>query len=97
MEQYASGVKELSDGTQTLDDETKDMDKKLEERLKEEIDKLIGGEFETPSFASPKNTEIRSVQFVFMTAEIPEPAKPEAIAPVEERRTFWEKLSDLFK
>ncbi len=97
MEQYASGVKELAVGTQTLDDETKDMDKKLEERLKEEIDKLIGGEFEIRSFASPRNTEIRSVQFVFMTAEIPEPAKQEAVAPVEERRSFWQKLSDLFK
>lgn len=94
---YSNGVNDLAKGTQTFDDSLKDIDKKFEEQINQEIEKMIGGDFTIKSFASPKNTSINSVQFVMMTPEIAPPAKAEPAPIVEEKQSFWDKLKNLFK
>ena len=43
----------------------------FEEGIKEKLSEFTNEDFQAVSFVSEKNTEVLSVQFVMMTAEIP--------------------------
>lgn len=98
-----SGISELYDGSATLcdgatefSDKTSDMDTQVEDTIDEMISTISGDDSDAVSFASSKNKDVRSVQFVIKTSaiEIPENSAEEAVT--EEDKTFWEKLKDLF-
>lgn len=98
-----SGIKELRDGLATYKDGTKEFRSKtsginseIDKQINELLDDIIGSGDESESFASDKNTDINSVQFVLKTApiEIPEAPSVEPAEPV--KLNFWQKLLKLF-
>lgn len=91
-----SGANELADGTSEFAEKTSDMDTQIEDKIDSMTSSITGGDGETVSFVSDKNTEVDAVQFVIKTAAI---EKAEAAAPAaveEETLTFWQKLLRLF-
>ena len=101
--ELSDAVKELYDGTQTLADgtsefvsETADIGTQISNEITAMTSSITGGDAETVSFVSDKNTDVASVQFVIKTAAI---EKPEAAAPEtaeEEALDFRQKLLRLF-
>lgn len=90
------GAKELNDGTGTLHSETSNMDTEIQSQIDEILASIQGEETETTSFASEKNTNIESLQFVIKTSAI---EKVETDAPTEKESgstSFWQKLTQLF-
>ncbi|MGN1404551.1 MAG: hypothetical protein ACI4XB_09545 [Ruminococcus sp.] len=94
--ELCDGAEELADGTGELKSKTSGMDKEITDKIDEMIASIQGGESETVSFVSEKNTSVQSVQFVMKTdaIEIPEEEEPEE--ETEESRNFWQKLLHLF-
>ena len=101
--ELSDAVKELYDGTQTLADgtsefvsETADIGTQISDEITAMTSSITGGDAETVSFVSDKNTDVASVQFVIKTAAI---EKPEAAVPEtaeEEALDFRQKLLRLF-
>jgi X-X-X-Leu-X-X-Gly heptad repeat protein len=93
----SGGLAELSKGVGELDAETQ----KIPGRLDEEIDKILDGygtsDAPPVSFASEKNADVESVQFVLRTEKIAVPAPPPAIATTAKSETFWDRFLDLFR
>lgn len=91
------GALEYSDGTQEFYDETRGLDSEIGDRIDEIMKGITGKDVPLRSFASEKNTNIRSVQFVMATEAI----KLEEQANISQEEpptsTFWGKLLDLFK
>jgi len=54
-------------------EETKDLREKFMTAMQEKLDELSGEEYEIRSYASDKNKDVASVQFVIMTEEVPLP------------------------
>ncbi|NLA96102.1 MAG: hypothetical protein GX838_04585 [Clostridiaceae bacterium] len=71
LTRFADGVNQLSSGASQMRDETGDLRSLFEEAIREKLDEFTNEGFEISSFVSERNTEVSSVQFVFMTAEIP--------------------------
>ncbi len=94
---YSDGVGELAAGTQKFNDSIKDIDKEFEDKMNQEIENMIGGDFTLKSFTDPKNSRIKSVQFVMMSPEIAVTKTVETAPVVEERKGFLEKFLDLFR
>ena len=89
-------MRELADGTGELYDETRDMDTQMKARIDEMLLKYTSGNFEVISFASTKNTNVVSVQFVMMTDAIKK-QEAEAAPPAESvERTLWQRFLALF-
>lgn len=90
------GATELNDGTSEFYEKTSDMDTQVEDSINEMIDSISGDETETVSFASDKNRNVQSVQFVIKTTAI----EKMEITTVEDTTTtkmnFWQKLFHLF-
>lgn len=70
---YYDGLIKFEDGAETLKAETSDLPQKFEDAISELLEEFEGS-FEVRSFVSEANKDVTSVQFVFMTEEIP-PAK----------------------
>ncbi len=91
------GAGELYDGTNEFYEKTSDMDTQVEDTIDDMLSSLSGNDTETVSFASDKNKEVSSVQFVIKTAAI---EKEEDTSVVEEasaeKTTFWQKFLHLF-
>ena len=90
------GTKELADGTSEFADKTADMDTQISDEIDSIISSVNGGDSETVSFVSDRNTNVDSVQFVIKTEAI---EKTEAAADDEAEEaplTFWQKLLRLF-
>jgi len=72
----------------------------MEDKLKQEIDKLIkdlfGSEKQVKSFVSEKNTKIISLQFVLRTDPIKITNVSAAEIAESVKLTFWQKLLKLF-
>lgn len=90
------GAQEMKDGTVEMRDKTDGMDTKITDQIDEMIDNITGGNHETTSFVSEKNTNIQSVQFVIKTDPIEKPEIEQPVVQVEEKLTFWQKLLRLF-
>ncbi len=68
---FAEGLDQLASGASLMRDETGDLRSLFEEAIREKLDEFTNEGFETVSFVSVRNKDISSVQFVFMTEEIP--------------------------
>lgn len=96
MGQLAVGADTLSDGANTMNQETSHIDQAIDEELQKAIDSFAGKDFTPVSFVSPENEHVDAVQFVLKTADI---HKPEPAVPEEEKApqlSFWQKLANLF-
>jgi putative membrane protein len=91
-----AGTGELHNGTNTLYESTKNMPSQMQE----EIDKMMAdydkSDFEAVSFVSPSNEKINSVQFIIKTESIKVEEQETQEKPVEETKSFWTRLRDLF-
>lgn len=90
------GAQEMKDGTVEMRDKTDGMDTKITDQIDEMIDNITGGDHETTSFVSEKNTNVQSVQFVIKTDPIEKPEIEQPVEQQEEKLTFWQKLLRLF-
>ena len=90
------GTSELSDGTSEFVDETSDMDNKISDEIDSMTSSITGGDAETVSFVSDKNTNVDSVQFIIKTAAIEKTETAATTETAEESPTFWQKLLRLF-
>lgn len=91
-----SGGKALAEGTSLMREETKGIDKKMEEAIKEELDNFTAQGVEFKSFLSDKNDKISSVQFILLY-EGRSLAQEELDNGPEEEKTFLDRLLDLFR
>lgn len=92
---YSGGL-ELGRGTSLLAEETKDIDKKMEEQISDTIGELSSSDKNFESFLSPKNKEISSVQFVLLYEGKTLPQEEEVKEETQEK-TFLDRFIDLFK
>ncbi len=90
------GTEELADGTSEFVDKTSDMDTQISDEIDSMTSSIIGGDAETVSFVSDKNTDVDSVQFVIKTAAIEKAETAVSDAVEEAPLTFWQKLLRLF-
>lgn len=72
------------------------MDIQVQDQIDEMLVSISGGDKEVVSFTSSKNTNIDSVQFVIKTAAIEKPEEAVTETKTETKRTFWQKVKDLF-
>ncbi len=95
MATLQTGSNALANGTQFLKDEVGTVSQTLTQQLGAFTDKFSPS-YQPPSFASDKNTNVNSVQFVLQTDGISEPIVEKA--PVEEQpeMNWWQKLLHLF-
>ena len=94
--QIASTTSEVSAVLLRLNNEVKDMDTKITDKINEVIDPLSKNPQKLKSFASDKNTDIDRVQFVIHTkaVEVEEPEEEEK--PPEKELNFFERILALF-
>ena len=90
------GTKDLTNGTSEFVDKTSDMDTQISGEIDSMTSAITGGEGETVSFVSEKNTDVDSVQFVIKTAAIEKAEAAANDAAEEAPLTFWQKLLRLF-
>lgn len=65
-------------------------------RTLKEVDDYSGGDDETVSFVSEKNTDVYSVQFVIKTAAVEKTETVETASTDTQQLNFWQKLIQLF-
>ncbi|MGN0742401.1 MAG: hypothetical protein ACI4L8_07110, partial [Candidatus Fimadaptatus sp.] len=75
-EELSHGAGELADGTALMRERTADISGSIDGEIDSIISDLTGAELPTVSFASEKNGEIASLQFVIRTASISAPEQP---------------------
>ncbi len=96
--QLYDGIGQLYDGTTELNDETADIPDAVDDQLQDFISDYDKSGFTPVSFASDKNINTTSVQFVLKTEkiEIAEPAT-ETAQDEPEPENFWTRLIALFQ
>ena len=96
VKKYTEGVSKLHTGTEELYSKTKNIKGEVKDKINEEVGKNSDGEIE--SFASSKNENVKSVQFVIRTGEVKKLQKEKVVPEkIEEKAGFLEKLANLFK
>lgn len=94
--QIASTANELTGILLKLNNEVKDMDTKITDKINEVIDPLSKNPQKIKSFASDKNTDIERVQFVIHTKAVEVEEPEEAEKPPEKELNFFERILALF-
>ena len=90
------GSKSLQEGTNEFYEQTADVDEQVQNQIDDMLDEISGGDDPVVSFASEKNTNISSLQFVIKTSAIEKAELEETNAKTAESKSFWQKLVDLF-
>ena len=90
------GTETLSDGTSEFAEKTSDMDTRIGDEIDSMTSSITGGDGETVSFVSDKNSNVDSVQFVIKTAAIGKAEATVSDAAEEAPLNFWQKLLRLF-
>lgn len=101
LNEYTGGVSKLAEGQITLEDMTRGMSDEAKEKIKKELEAFDFTLKEPVSFVSPKNTSIRTVQFVMLTDGVDKPATPrsegtDSATPIE-HKSFIDRFLDLFR
>lgn len=96
VKELYDGTGELKDGTGEFVSETANIDTEISDEIDSLISSVTGGNIETVSFVSEKNTNVDSVQFVIKTAAIEEPDQDTVEMEEEATLNFWQKLLNLF-
>lgn len=93
----SGGAQTLAQGTSSFRSETAGIDGLLDEKLSPLTKVLDAGDAPVVSFASEKNENVASVQFVMQTEAITLPAVEEEDEESEAPQRFWDKLRALFQ
>lgn len=94
--QIASTANELTGILLKLNNEVKDMDTKITDKVNEVIDPLSKNPQKIKSFASDKNTDIERVQFVIHTKAVEVEEPEDEVKPPEKELNFFERILALF-
>lgn len=94
--ELCDGAKQLNSGTNELNSETEKMDEQLENQIDEILSSIQGDETEVESFASEKNQNVDSVQFVIKTEAIEQEKTEKAVSKEPEETSLWKKFIQLF-
>ena len=86
------GTGELTNGTSEFVDQTSDMDTQISDEIDSMTNSFSGGDGDTISFVSEKNTNVNAVQFVIKTVAIEKAEVPLDDAVESAPLTFWQKL-----
>ena len=78
----SKGASSLADGSQTLADSTQNIDDEIMNGLQQAIDDKLGGDFAPRSFVDAENTQVDTVQFVYVVEGV-QPADEDASADEE--------------
>lgn len=90
------GTNQLKEGTDKFTSETSNMDEKVKDEINKVASSMTGENIKTKSFASEKNTNIKSVQFVIQTEGIKKDDKVKGSDKEKEELSFLEKILNLF-
>lgn len=91
------GSEDLAEGTKAFNDRTANLDQEVQNEIDETLRRLTADQSEVISFASSKNKNVESVQFVMRTNEIQLDKKAEEFVLEEQaEKSFWDKLKNLF-
>lgn len=94
--EFYDGTDELKDGTGELREETSGMDDEISDKIDEMLGSITGDSFETCSFVSDKNKNVKAVQFVIQTESIDIEETVNVTTEAKEELNFWQKLLRLF-
>ncbi|MDL2258013.1 hypothetical protein LJC42_02495 [Eubacteriales bacterium OttesenSCG-928-K08] len=104
VKKFKEGVFELSDGTtqyadgmQTFQDETSNIDERIDEEITKLMDDFTGSNVVLGSFTSPKNENVTSVQFVMSTPAIKIEKPDSSGEDMEQNLTVWDRFLNLFR
>lgn len=102
MDEFRDGIRGLRDGTTELKDGTQEFVDEMDtfdttEMIDEMLAELSGNDVPLTSFASEKNTNIASVQFVMVTEAIEKEAPAQEAAEEAPVPTLWDRLKALFQ
>lgn len=86
------GTGEFTNGTSEFVDQTSDMDPQISDEIDSMTNSFSGGDGDTISFVSEKNTHVNAVQFVIKTAAIEKAEVPLDDAGESAPLTFWQKF-----
>lgn len=96
LQQLSSGSGKLADGTSEFASKTSNAEGQIKDTVDEMVSSISGGDQKVESFASAKNTNVKSVQFVIKTTKIEQSDhKANAEPPVKEL-SLLQKLLKLF-
>lgn len=93
----ADGLGETADGVSELDGAVRELPEKTDREIKRLLDEYDRSDVRPPSFASGKNVNTVSVQFVLKTDKIEKQETPAAPAEPKQPATFWTRILDLFR
>jgi putative membrane protein len=91
-----SGISNITSSTFELRDKTKNLDKEISEKIDNVVNEFSNNDFQPISFASKKNINISSVQFLMKTGDIKIQTPVEVINEDPKKLSFWEKFLALF-
>ena len=94
--ELCGGAEQLNQATGSLRSASSDMDSQLREKINDILSSVQGDETETVSFASQKNTNVESVQFVIKTDPVEKTEAAEKIQEPAESKSLWQKFIQLF-
>jgi X-X-X-Leu-X-X-Gly heptad repeat protein len=95
--ELSDGLIETSDGVTELNDGVSDLPEKTDEEIQKLMDDYDKSDVTPVSFASAKNANTLSVQFVIKTDKIEKPDAPAPAAEPEAPVTIWTRIADLFR
>lgn len=96
LKEMKEGTDELKSGTQEFSDETNGINGEVSDEIQQMTSEMTGENVDIVSFASSKNTNIQSVQFVIETEDIQVNTENTVVANTEKDLNFWDKLMQLF-
>lgn len=92
----AEGAGTLADGAEQLACSVQGMDQQILDELQATIDEKLGADFEPHSYAVPSNTQVDSVQFVYVVEGVSEPEEEAPAEEEEPEQTFFDRFFALF-
>lgn len=92
-----NGIQKVTTGTTTLNNETKDMDGKIEEKMEEMKAKFKNEDFKPVSYVSEQNTKVEAVQFIIKVKGIQKEEIKEEEKQEESHEKIFSKFIKLFQ
>lgn len=89
-----TGTQSMVEGTEKFVSETSHMDNQVNDSIDTMISHLTASDYQTVSFVSKDNKDVKSVQFVIKTPSIEK--NEEKVQEKKEEKTLWDKILEFF-
>ena len=96
-QELCGGTREIKGGTAEFRDRTSGLDEDVRGEIDDIVARKTGSDVPEESFVDPRNRDVESVQFVITTPSIRAKAPEEESQPTPEKKTFLDRLLDLFR